>query len=386
MDSGIYLLQGDNTLVRMNETPYEAESLLQSLLEDHPDLLAGDQIDVAEPRRWLLIAREAGIPESDGSSDRWALDHLFLDQEAVPTFVEVKRATDTRTRREVVAQMLDYAAHASEHWPVDQIRELFATKCAVGGRDPHDELAAFLGSEGEEGDFWNRASANLREGRLRMLFVADRVPPALQRIVEFLNRQMSPAEVLAVEIKQFTSERDSMVRTLVPRVIGQSEQTRAAKASSQSRPAAAAIDRAAFLGEEPPAVEAILREILSAAEAAGLEVRRFNRSGNSGWAVISTPTATGSPCSLAYDYLWISLGRHHPSLRQPDINEQLRRAILSVAPTARSARDPRKTEVGIRVDSIEPERFAALRDLFRILAKGLDQGEAAVVTGDRVDH
>src|SRR4029079_18573975 len=84
------------------------------------------------------------------------------------------------------------------------------------------------------------------------------------------------------------------------------------RAWSQSRPAAAAIDRAAFLGEEPPAVEAILREILSAAEAAGLEASRFNRSGNSGWAVISTPTATGSPCSLAYDYLWISLGRHHP--------------------------------------------------------------------------
>jgi hypothetical protein len=385
MDSGIYLLQGDNTLVRMNETPNEAESLLQSLLEEHPDLLAGDQIDVSEPRRWLLVAREAGIPESDGSGDRWALDHLFLDQEAVPTFVEVKRATDTRTRREVVAQMLDYAAHASEHWPVDRMRELFATKCAVGGRDPSDVLAAFLGFAGDEGDFWNRASANLRVGRLRMLFVADRIPPALQRIVEFLNQQMSPAEVLAVEIKQFTSERDGTLRTLVPRVIGQSEQTRVAKASSQSRPAAAATDRATFLSDAPPALAATLREILSAAEATDLEARQFFRSGDSCRAVISTSTATGSPCSLDYEYLWISLGRYHPPLRQPDINDQLRRAILSVSPTTRSARDPRKTEVGIRLDSIEAGRFPTLRDLFRILAKGLEQGGAAAVTGDRVD-
>lgn len=41
---------------------------------------------------------------------RWSLDHLVVDQDAVPTFVEVKRASDTRARREVMAQMLDYAA------------------------------------------------------------------------------------------------------------------------------------------------------------------------------------------------------------------------------------------------------------------------------------
>ncbi|MCH8148252.1 MAG: hypothetical protein IH987_09715 [Planctomycetes bacterium] len=40
----------------------------------------------------------------------------------------------------------------------------------------------------------------------------------LRRIVEFLNSQMDPAEVLAVEIKQFTGD---SLKTLVPRVIGQ---------------------------------------------------------------------------------------------------------------------------------------------------------------------
>jgi hypothetical protein len=33
-----------------------------------------------------------------------------------------------------------------------------------------------------------------------MLFVADKIPSELKRIVEFLNQQMDPAEVLAVEI------------------------------------------------------------------------------------------------------------------------------------------------------------------------------------------
>jgi len=50
-----------------------------------------------------------------------------------------------------------------------------------------------------------------------MLFVSDKIPPELQRIVEFLNEQMDPAEVLAVEIKQFYNEE---LKTLVPKVIG----------------------------------------------------------------------------------------------------------------------------------------------------------------------
>ncbi|HEV2126472.1 MAG TPA: hypothetical protein VGW38_27250 [Chloroflexota bacterium] len=33
--------------------------------------------------------------------------------------------------------------------------------------------------------------------------MADEIPPDLQRIVEFLNAQMSPAEVLAIEIRQY---------------------------------------------------------------------------------------------------------------------------------------------------------------------------------------
>src|SRR5688572_18045462 len=71
------------------------------------------------PRRWLLITREAGIAlvSDDGGGSRWSLDHLFVDQDGIPTLVEVKRASDTRGRREVVAQMLDYAASLSGWGP-----------------------------------------------------------------------------------------------------------------------------------------------------------------------------------------------------------------------------------------------------------------------------
>jgi hypothetical protein len=110
MNGGIFLIQSSGELLEMKEQPYDTEAVLQELLAKYPSLLAGDQINGAAPRRWLLISREMSVPSEEDGSGRWFLDHLFLDQDAIPTLVEVKRSSDTRVRREVVGQMLDYAA------------------------------------------------------------------------------------------------------------------------------------------------------------------------------------------------------------------------------------------------------------------------------------
>jgi hypothetical protein len=59
-----------------------------------------------------------------------------------------------------------------------------------------------------------------------MLFVADRIPAELRGIVEFLNKQMNPAEVLALELRQFEGEG---VKTIVPTLYGQTEEAQQKK-------------------------------------------------------------------------------------------------------------------------------------------------------------
>jgi hypothetical protein len=231
MGTGIYLIQEGGQLLEMIEQPYGREELLQELLVQHPSLLAGGQINSEEPRRWLLVTREASLADDHDVGARWSVDHLFLDQDAIPTLVEVKRSSDTRIRREVVGQMLDYAANAVMYWPIEFLRTCFEATCKEGGTDPEAVLADFIG-DGDPEAFWQRAKTHLQAGRIRLLFVADTVPRELQRIVEFLNAQMDPAEVLAVEIKQFMGGGQ---RTLVPRVIGQTAGARSVK-SSGSRP------------------------------------------------------------------------------------------------------------------------------------------------------
>src|SRR5215213_4607142 len=138
----------------MNEQPYNSEKLLQTWLAKYPALLVGNQMNAKEPRRFLLIEQECGVPAKEQGSDRWKIDHLFLDQEAVPTIVEVKRSSDTRIRREVVGQMLDYAANATRHWPVDHMRESFGANCQRSGVDATTKLKEFLGDSVDPENFW----------------------------------------------------------------------------------------------------------------------------------------------------------------------------------------------------------------------------------------
>lgn len=218
MKGNIFLIQGNGQLVEMEEQAYDSEDMLQRLLAEYPNLLAGSQIDKDAPRRWLLISREAPIPSSESGSGRWSVDHLFLDQDAIPTLVEVKRSSDTRIRREVIGQMMDYAANAVVYWPAETIQLNFKTRCVKAGMDPDALISDFLQEDLGEDQFWENLKTNLKTGKIRMLFVADEIPSELQRIIEFLNIQMNPAEVLGVEVKQFIGQN---LRTLVPRIIGQ---------------------------------------------------------------------------------------------------------------------------------------------------------------------
>jgi hypothetical protein len=215
----IYLVQPDESLRTMTETAYASEDLLQRLLERYPDLLAGEQMDGEQPRRWILVSREYAVPDQEDGGGRWAVDHLFLDQEGIPTLVEVKRSSDTRIRREVVGQMLDYAANAVVYWPVERVRAAFEARCEKDGSDGASVIANALGiSLPAIDDFWLKVRTNLQAGRVRLVFVADEIPRELRRVVEFLNGQMDPAEVLALEVRQFVGEG---VKTLVPKLVGQ---------------------------------------------------------------------------------------------------------------------------------------------------------------------
>jgi hypothetical protein len=221
---GLFLKRGVD-LAELIEQRYDAEADLQQLLADHPQLLAGGDIDPDDPRRFLLVRREAPVA---GLS----LDHLFVDQDAIPTLVETKRGEDTRGRREVVAQMLDYAANAATGWKADVLREWHAERCRVVGLDAAVDLASIEPSLPDGDAFWARVGENLLSGNVRLIFISDTIPDGLRVIVEFLNERMSPTEVLAIEVRQFLAGADQILQA---RLLGQTVRAREVKVRSGSR-------------------------------------------------------------------------------------------------------------------------------------------------------
>jgi hypothetical protein len=212
---GIFVKVGDG-LQLLQEKPYDSEELLQKALADYPEVIAGPTTDGDGDARLLLITREMSVPNAEHSLNWFSLDHLFIDHEGVPVLVEVKRSSDTRIRREVVGQMLDYAANGIKYWPLPLLRERLEARAASEDRSVEDLLAQ-LRPGVEPDEFWRTVEANLLAGRIRMIFVADTLPPELVRVIEFLNEQMNPAEVLGVELRQFAAG-DHVA--YVPRVVG----------------------------------------------------------------------------------------------------------------------------------------------------------------------
>jgi hypothetical protein len=232
MADPIYLIKDNQQAIRMEPTPYDKEEEFQELLERFPELLAGEQVDRDDPRRWLLVSREMGVPDSESSGARWSLDHFFVDQDGIPTLVEVKRQSDTRLRREVVGQVLDYAANAARFWPAGYMQQQFEKSCKADNRDPRQVLESFLDeTELEPTTFWLAVEGKLRDGDIRLIFLADEVPRELQTIIEFLNSQMTKTEVLAVEVKRYVGQGFS---THVPRLLGQTADALIAKGASRA--------------------------------------------------------------------------------------------------------------------------------------------------------
>jgi len=195
---------------------YENENKLQELVATHPYLLGGNQIDPEDERRWLLVRREQTINDAATKMGRWSLDHLFLDQDGIPTFVEVKRASDTRIWREVVGQMLEYAANASAYWSAHHIRD------ALASSESDTEAVVEEFAKRDSAAFWKDVQINLDSRLIRLIFMADCISHELRRIVEFLNEQME-TEVLAVEIRKYATDGKQVY---VPRVIGATAKAR----------------------------------------------------------------------------------------------------------------------------------------------------------------
>ncbi len=186
--------------------------------------------------------------------------------------MECKRHNDTRARREVVGQMLEYVANGHYYWTAAQLTSFAEESAGKRSASLDAVVAAIQGPGGVSTvDYFARVEENLRSGRVRMIFVLEESSYELRSVVEFLNRQMEDSEVLLVEIRLYETGGQ---RIAIPVLFGYTERARAIKkspAANASGEARRTWDESSFLEDAvtkipQQAIEAIKMLLSSALE------------------------------------------------------------------------------------------------------------------------
>ncbi|HEY9703865.1 MAG TPA: hypothetical protein V6C58_15555, partial [Allocoleopsis sp.] len=166
MMNGIYLIQNKDQLVEMIPQNYESEDVLQQFLEKYPQLLSS-----VLAKKLLFIKSQMSLKSAIQDGDKWTIDFLFVDENAVPILVNVTRNHSTENRRTILGEMLDYAANAIINLPIEKIMTNFQANCQTQGQDHHQILSDFIGADLEQNDFWSMVENNCNLGKICLVFL-----------------------------------------------------------------------------------------------------------------------------------------------------------------------------------------------------------------------
>jgi hypothetical protein len=160
------------------------ESELEQVLRQHPGLLVAD----GEPAP-ALVGQQVSLDVCG------RLDLLFVDAEGMPILVEAKLEKNAGSRREVVAQAIDY---------VSFLTQLTANELnsRVGGGLERAIESLFPDDDEAQDRTWTAVDTNLRAGEMRFLIALDAAADGLERMVRFLSER-SNLDVGLVTVSKF---------------------------------------------------------------------------------------------------------------------------------------------------------------------------------------
>ena len=105
---------------------------------------------------------------------RWSLDHLYVDQFGVLTLLETKLIQNPDSRRDVIGQIVEYAANASGEWALGMARQHASEYWSKRGRDLDDVIRVAF-PQSDIAQLWQDVESNLEKGRIRLIIAADSI-------------------------------------------------------------------------------------------------------------------------------------------------------------------------------------------------------------------
>ena len=210
----------DFTLWQGTKEAQYNEAWLQELLRQHPAILPVAEIEaIFSPM--VPMGREV-------ATENGSIDNMFISSRGYLTIVETKLWRNPEAKREVVAQVIDYAS-ALAKWDYARLEATarqYTKKYSESALSLADWIEKQTGEELEGGrDFFeDTVSRNLRLGRILVLIVGDRIRESVIEMVNYVNKYPGLAlNVALVELQAHWLEKGKWPIVAVPRIIARTE-------------------------------------------------------------------------------------------------------------------------------------------------------------------
>ncbi len=196
------------------------EGWLQDLIERHPEALPVQQI---EPAFAPVVSIGKEVPTAVGR-----IDNLYVSPEGFITIVETKLWRNPEARRQVVGQIIEYAA-ALSRWSYQELNDYVRS---YNRRFRGEELDLFETLRQEYGipaddepRLVDRISLNLRQGRLLLLIAGDGIRKDVEEIAEFLQVPQLHFTLALLELQLYSVDSNGEDSILVmPQIVARTRE------------------------------------------------------------------------------------------------------------------------------------------------------------------
>ena len=189
---------------------YSREAELQELLQTGSSELV--PADPSLDEQHVVYARELFTAAGP-------IDLVGIGSSGSVTIMECKLARNRQIKREVVGQVLDYAASL---WQMD-VASVAAAFRTSAGHDPFDALREKFEADGpafDEEQCRVEVGRRLLDGDFRLLVAVDEIDADLRRIIQYVNRRGGLGRGLKLVALEFPRFEIGSVQVLVPESYG----------------------------------------------------------------------------------------------------------------------------------------------------------------------
>jgi hypothetical protein len=237
---------------------YANESELQNFLLSFPVLIP---LDDAEPDALPLLPIGSEVVVSSGF-----IDVLYIDASGMLTLAETKLKKNPEARREVVGQILEYAA-ALGQWSTKDVETRAETFLRCDSCLPEYKGLSFqeamaklstrstpeAGETTSVEDIRARIAEALRKGQLRLIIAVDDIHEQLRRTITYLNTY-STFQIYLLQLVRFEDQANREV--FVPTLFGYAQKANA------ERPKGTRWDQERFFEVLPAVKDESIQEIV----------------------------------------------------------------------------------------------------------------------------